>query len=58
MKVLILDPGANGDVQPFVAWAQQLQQCGHETALAAPRRVGDLVIGRVVPFAGLGDGPL
>lgn len=58
MKVLILTLGTRGDVQPFVALAQQLQQRGHETVLAAPDRFDGLVTGLGVPFAGLDDGPL
>jgi sterol 3beta-glucosyltransferase len=58
MKALILTLGTRGDVQPFVALAQQLQQRGHDTVVAAPARFDDLVTSRGVPFAGLDDGPL
>ncbi|MEU4422292.1 glycosyltransferase [Actinoplanes sp. NPDC024001] len=58
MKVLILTLGTRGDVQPFIALAQQLQARGHEAVLGAPERFADLVTTHGVRFAGVDDGPL
>ncbi|GIE99414.1 glycosyltransferase [Paractinoplanes rishiriensis] len=58
MKVLILTMGTRGDVQPFVALAQELRRRGHEAVLGAPERFADVVGGRGVDFAGVDDGPL
>ncbi|SDT80403.1 glycosyltransferase [Actinoplanes derwentensis] len=58
MKVLVLTLGTRGDVQPFVALAQQLGQRGHEAVVAAPHRFTSLVEGHGVTFAGIDDGPL
>jgi sterol 3beta-glucosyltransferase len=58
MKVLVLTLGTRGDVQPFVALAQELKQRGHEAVVAAPHRFTGLVEGHGVTFAGIDDGPL
>lgn len=58
MKVLILTLGTRGDVQPFIALAQQLQKRGHEAVLGAPQRFADLAAGHGVAFAAVDDGPL
>ncbi|MEV6493308.1 glycosyltransferase, partial [Actinoplanes sp. NPDC051633] len=58
MKVLILTLGRRGDVQPFVALAQELQRRGHQAVVAAPERFADLIAGQGVSFAGVDDGPL
>jgi sterol 3beta-glucosyltransferase len=58
VKVLILTLGTRGDVQPFVALAQQLDSRGHEAVLAAPERFAELVTEYGVAFAGMDDGPL
>lgn len=58
MKVLILTLGTRGDVQPFVALAQELQRRGHQVVIAAPDRFADLVARRGVVFQGVDDGPL
>ncbi|RSM70846.1 glycosyltransferase [Actinoplanes sp. ATCC 53533] len=58
MKVLILTLGTRGDVQPFVALAQELQRRGHQAVVAAPVRFADLITGQGVAFAGVDDGPL
>jgi sterol 3beta-glucosyltransferase len=58
VRVLVLTLGTRGDVQPFVALAQQLRQRGHEVVVAAPHRFTGLVEGHGVTFAGIDDGPL
>jgi sterol 3beta-glucosyltransferase len=58
MKVMILTLGTRGDVQPFVALAQELQRRGHQAVVAAPERFADLVAGRGVTFQGMDEGPL
>ena len=58
MKVLILTLGTRGDVQPFIALAQELQRRGHEAVLGAPARFAELVTGQGVTFARVDDGPL
>lgn len=58
MKVLILTLGTRGDVQPFVALAQELQRRGHQVVIAAPDRFANLVARRGVVFQGVDDGPL
>jgi sterol 3beta-glucosyltransferase len=50
--------GTPGDVQPFVALAQHLEQRGHEAVVAAPHRFTDLAESHGVTFAGIDDGPL
>jgi sterol 3beta-glucosyltransferase len=35
MKILIPTIGSRGDVQPFIALAQGLNQAGHQTVLAS-----------------------
>lgn len=58
MKVLILTMGTRGDVQPFIALAQELRRRGHQAVLGAPERFADLVTDHGVVFAGVDDGPL
>jgi sterol 3beta-glucosyltransferase len=58
MKVLILTLGTRGDVQPFVALAQELQRRGHQAVVAAPERFADLIAGQGVTFQGVDDGPM
>jgi sterol 3beta-glucosyltransferase len=58
MKVLVLTLGTRGDVQPFVALAQELQQRGHQAVVAAPERFAELTAGQGVTFEGVDDGPL
>jgi sterol 3beta-glucosyltransferase len=58
MKVLVLTLGTRGDVQPFVALAQELGRRGHQVVVAAPERFADLVSSRGVIFQGVDDGPL
>ena len=58
MKVLVLTLGTRGDVQPFVALAQELQRRGHQAVVAAPERFADLIAGQGVTFVGVDDGPM
>jgi sterol 3beta-glucosyltransferase len=58
VKVLILTMGTRGDVQPYIALAQELQRRGHKAVLGAPKRFADLVTQHGVLFEGLDDGPL
>jgi sterol 3beta-glucosyltransferase len=58
VKVLVLTLGTRGDVQPFVALAQELLRRGHQVVIAAPERFSALVREHGVAFAPLDDGPL
>lgn len=58
MKVLIFTLGTRGDVQPFIALAQGLQQKGHNVVVAAPHRFGDFIKSHGVTFAGVDEGPM
>lgn len=53
MRISVHTLGTRGDVQPYVALAQGLQQAGHEVLLAAPAQFSDFVAGRGVRFAAL-----
>ncbi|GLY06546.1 glycosyltransferase [Actinoplanes sp. NBRC 101535] len=58
MKVLILTMGTRGDVQPYIALAQELHRRRHDVVLGAPERFADLITEHGVAFAGMDDGPL
>ncbi len=58
VKVLILTMGTRGDVQPYIALAQELQRRRHEVVLGAPERFADLITEHGVAFADIDDGPL
>ncbi|MFD0775679.1 glycosyltransferase, partial [Streptomonospora algeriensis] len=57
MRVLILNHGTRGDVQPFAALARALTASGHEVLLAAPQSSAPLAADHGVPFAPLDEGP-
>ena len=58
MKALILTLGTRGDIQPFVALADELTRAGHEAVLAAPHRYSGFVTAHGVSFAGIDEGPM
>lgn len=51
MQITVLTIGSRGDVQPYIALAQGLQQAGHQVRLCAPENFKDLVEGYGVSFA-------
>ena len=54
MKILIPTIGSRGDVQPFIALAQGLDQAGHQTVLASHPLMSNLVESHGVSFAPIG----
>lgn len=57
MKITILTYGSRGDIQPFVALAQGLQQNGHVVKLAAPHRFDEFVSSHGISFVPLAGDP-
>jgi sterol 3beta-glucosyltransferase len=57
MRITLLTYGSQGDVQPFVALALELQRAGHTVRLAGPGRFGELAARHQVPFAPLAGDP-
>lgn len=58
MHITLLTVGTRGDVQPYLALAQQLQHRGHMVRLAAQSRFSDLAAAHAVPFHPMGGDPL
>ncbi|RLN85086.1 hypothetical protein BBJ28_00001107 [Nothophytophthora sp. Chile5] len=57
MSICILIVGTRGDVQPFLAIAQRLQEDGHRVRLATHAVYRDFVMGHGVEFYPLGGDP-
>lgn len=51
MRVLLSTYGTRGDVQPFVALAKALKECGHTVAVCTPTGFRDMVERHGVPYA-------
>ncbi|GAA1748428.1 nucleotide disphospho-sugar-binding domain-containing protein [Streptomonospora arabica] len=58
MRVLIVNHGTRGDVQPFAALARALRDAGHEPLLAAAESSAALAADHGLAFAPLDDGPV
>ncbi|MDT0300954.1 glycosyltransferase [Streptomonospora wellingtoniae] len=58
MRVLIVNHGTRGDVQPFAALARALRAAGHEPLLAAAESSAALAADHGLAFAPLDDGPV
>lgn len=54
MRVLLSAIGTRGDVQPLVALASQLRDCGHEACLCVPPDLRDWIEGLGFPVTPLG----
>ena len=57
MQITILTYGTRGDVEPFLALAFGLQQCGHKVRLALPQRFAALAAQYHIPTAPLPGDP-
>ena len=57
MRITLLTYGSRGDVQPFLALAQALQNSGHTPLLAAPHRFSNLAAEYAIPFFPLPGDP-
>jgi vancomycin aglycone glucosyltransferase len=54
MRVLLSTIGSRGDVQPVVALASRLRECGEEVRVCAPPDFADWVEGLGIPFTPVG----
>lgn len=55
MRFLLVSQGTRGDVQPFVALAQALEERGHDVVLGAPQWVSELLENRNIHHFILSD---
>src|ERR1041384_3709454 len=54
MRVLLSTIGSRGDVQPMVALAERLRECGEQVRVCAPPDFEDWINGLGIPFTPVG----
>ena len=55
MKILIITYGTRGDVQPYIAIGQELQESGHQVTLGTSERFRDCVEEQGLKYGQLSD---